>query len=218
MFFYENEKRIVKEIEDLFKSTSTRSGGISDPLKKKRELFHFYTFIDLENYKEERGEIVFDMPEDGLGADVEIIQPRKRAIEITECIDGPKEHRIFKESVNSLFEGNGYPYTSGNSVDGLRGFFAGALKEKSKKVERYKKDGFTVELLVVTDAVYENCPVTGTWVEKFLTDEFVGCIPNLFDKVYVLIYHASGRDGGPVVREYPEDVYSYQHGLKQYKY
>ncbi len=52
-------------------------------------------------------------------------------------------------------------------------------------------------LLIVTGE-YDNCSITGSWVLKFLQkNELI--FKKSFDKIWILDYFASGKDGGPIV-------------------
>ena len=212
MVLYDGEEEIVEKVEKYFDGIVMDGLRSSELLKKKRELFHFFTFLKLsEGDRMSSCESELFLPDDGEGADVELIGLEKRAIEITECLDDTdKRHMLFREAVDSLFVGGKSNYTGGSLADGLTESFGEVTAKKIKKIQRYKKEGFRTELLIVTDTAYDNCPITGTWVEKFLNESFVNSVSAAFDEVHVLVYHASGKDGGPVIRELPKDYRSFQ--------
>lgn len=208
----ENEKEIIQLVKKY--ETKLPQPSTSDPLKKHRELFHYLVF---QSVKEGIGSInmrEIRMPKDGEGADIELSSQdkKKRSIEITECLDGKNSYKDFRHSINRLINGRGNSDVkeNHNEREGLTKMFFSDLNKKNSNIEKYKKNGYSTELLIVTDEECNNCPITGTWVEKFLDKKIVERTKNMFDKVYVLVYHASGKDGGPVIREYPKDYYYYQ--------
>lgn len=207
MIFYEDEEKILKTIELHKDVLPEEAPNSSDRFKKRRELFHALVFLYLEGSSVAINMI--RMPKDGEGADIEI-EKHKRAIEITECLDGDDNHEDFKRVLNSMFMGE-YSEPNDNSMTaGLKKSLHDVISNKNEKIERYRKDGYSVELLIISDEAYDNCSVTGTWVEKFLDKSDIEKLQKIFDEIFILIYHSSGKDGGPIIRKIPDDIIEYR--------
>lgn len=194
---YESENKVAKNAKKIINSY-TRSNR--EKKKKMFELFHLLVFLELSNFKNNK--IVPNEPGDFIIKN----NNEKYMVEITTVFGNKDENIKLNNMLNSIFD-----FENSNKNDdeikfinsSMRNLFLKKLKDKQEKNYR---DGLNIDksfLLIVTGE-YDNCSITGSWVLKFLQENEL-IFKKTFDKIWILDYFASGKDGGPIVMN---DFYS----------
>lgn len=158
------------------------------------ELFHLLIFLELSDFR--NNEIV---PNE-LGDFILKNNNESYMIEVTTIFGNKEENIKLNNMLNSIFDFK----NNDKNIDGIKfvnssmkNLFLNKLKDKQ---EKNYSDGLNVDknfLLIVTGE-YDNCAITGSWVLKFLQkNELV--FKKTFDRIWILDYFASGKDGGPIV-------------------
>lgn len=207
---YKKEKIIAK----LVKRKLENYANSKERIKKENELFHLLCFLDvykkrkLENfiYPHEPGDFILK------------INNKKIMVEVVECFGNPKTYKdiknklnkIFKRDVSRNFEGE-YNFTIEESLRKFEQIF----NAKNNNKEYLNNPDFSEVILLIVTGEYENCPITGNWIIKFLEEkDFVN---NKYNKVCVLDYFASGVDGGPIILEDAlEELVEYNKIMRKY--
>lgn len=194
---YENE---VKIAENAKKIISSYTSSNREKKKKMFELFHLLIFLELSDFR--NNEIVPNEPGDFILKN----NNESYMVEVTTIFGNKEENIKLNNMLNSIFDFK----NNDKNIDGIKfvnssmkNLFLNKLKDKQ---EKNYSDGLNVDknfLLIVTGE-YDNCAITGSWVLKFLQkNELV--FKKTFDRIWILDYFASGKDGGPIVMN---DFYS----------
>ncbi len=194
---YEDEVKIAENAKKIINSYTSSN---REKKKKMFELFHLLIFLELSDFR--NNEIVPNEPGDFILKN----NNESYMVEVTTIFGNKEENIKMNNMLNSIFNFK----INDKNIDEIRfvnssmkNLFLNKLKDKQ---EKNYSDGLNVDknfLLIVTGE-YDNCATTGSWVLKFLQkNELV--LKKTFDKIWILDYFASGKDGGPIVMS---DFYS----------
>jgi len=187
-----NERQLVKLIKVKMKAYGNSNKEL---IKKENELFHLLCFLSLSNEIKLLNVIQPNEPGDFL-----IIKDNKKTmVEVVECFGNAETYIDVKYRLNFLFGRNiknknagRYTFTIKESVDKLN------EELLSKNNKNYLNDNsFDEKILLVVTGEYENCPVTGNWLIKFLEEKHF--LNNRYDGIWILDYFSSGKDGNPMI-------------------
>lgn len=188
---YENENKITKNAKKIINNYNSSN---REKKKKLFELFHLLVFLEISNFKNNK--IFPNEPGDFIIKNTS----EKYMVEVTTVFGNKEENIKMNNMLNSIFgfENGDKNYDEIKFVNSLmKNLFLKKLKDKQEKNYR---DGLNIDksfLLIVTGE-YDNCSITGSWVLKFLQkNELI--FKKTFDKIWILDYFASGKDGGPIV-------------------
>lgn len=188
---YENESKITKNAQKIINNYNSSN---REKKKKLFELFHLLVFLEISNFKNNK--IFPNEPGDFIIKN----NNEKYMVEVTTVFGNKEENIKMNNMLNSIFgfENGDKNYNEIKFVNSsMKNLFLKKLKDKQEKNYR---DGLNIDksfLLIVTSE-YDNCSITGSWVLKFLQkNELI--FKKTFDKIWILDYFASGKDGGPIV-------------------
>ena len=188
---YESEGKMAKNAKNIINSYNNSN---REKKKKVFELFHLLVFLEISNFK--KNKIVPNEPGDFIIKN----NNEKYMVEVTTIFGNKEENIKMNNILNNIFN-----FGNDDKKDletkfvniSMRNLFLKKLKDKQ---EKNYMDGLNVDksfLLIVTGE-YDNCSITGSWVLKFLQkNELI--FKKSFDKIWILDYFASGKDGGPIV-------------------
>lgn len=201
-----------KVIANLAKRKLQNYGNYKERAKKENELFHLLCFLDINKKID-----LYDNIEPHEPGDFIInINDKKIMIEVVECFGNPdtymdvvnKLNNIFKRKIYRPNQGK-YSFTIKESIDQFRAVFIN--KNENKEYLNNKEFDKTILLLVTGE--YENCSITGNWIEKFLEEKDFDI--NQYDKICVIDYFASMKDGGPsIMKNVLEEIKEYKNIFK----
>ncbi len=190
-----NEELLLSKTKSILQNYGKSN---KEKQEKEDELFHLLCFLS-RNKRED----LFDSIQPNEPGDCLINENGKmRLIEVTSCFGNDETYYHFKKRMNELFERKAkhslelekkeYGYTITDGIEKFKEEFKDKCSKEYVKNKKYD----SVELLIVTSE-YECC--FPNWTEKFITKEDLK--DNPFDKIMVLDYFSSGRDGNPTIIE-----------------
>lgn len=189
---HKDEKIIVDLVRDKLKNYSVNN---KEFIKKENELFHLTCYLKEKDELELLKYISPNEPGDF------IIEKnnKKIVIEVAECFGNISTYKSIKKKLNSIFQrvntinDDEYKFTNEECKKKFNLIFFNKNKDKVYlDSELYDK-----KILLIITGEYYNCPVTGSWFEKFLNIDVFDC--NRFDDIWILNYFSSGKDNGPTI-------------------
>ncbi len=200
---YENEFNIVESSKEII-NNYTKSNR--EKKKKLFELFHLLIFLELSDLKCDK--IIPNEPGDFIIEN----NNERYMIEVTTIFGGKEGNIKINNQLNYIF---GFENIVGDNNEigptnsSMKTLFLKKLKEKQEK--NYVNDlNIDKSFLLIVTGEYNNCPITGSWVLKFLQENEV-IIKQTFNKIWILDYFSSGRDGGPtVIKDYYNEFINYK--------
>ena len=192
---YKNEKKVVlqcNKIIDKFYSDKSKR----EQEKKKHELFHLLTLIDMNciTWGYAIKEVVPHEPGDAIIIDK---SGNKHLIEIF-YVFGDEENIEIKKLMKNIFGDDTESYIY-NTFDNekMKSLFLSKLADKNEK-DYLKDEQYKTRNILVVTCEYNRCAITSNWVlAKMGTDISEALKEKNYDNLYVIDYMSSGKDEGP---------------------